>query len=252
MQRSTTVTECRFWVDEPRPGAWNMALDEALLESAAADGLATLRFYRWQEPTLSLGYFQRHQDRELHVASRGCPLTRRQSGGGAIIHDQELTYSLALPGDHRLAAGAAALYDAVHESLIAALATFGVEARLCHQADDLPPTEQPFLCFQRRAAGDVLVGDAKIAGSAQRRRYGAVLQHGSVLLARSAAAPELPGIAELAAPVSIDALIPALRAQLDSRLALAFTDSESTPAEDLRASAVATDKYQASGWIERR
>jgi len=59
-------------LDPPAPGAWNMAVDETLLEAAANDGLCTLRFYRWIEPTLSLGYFQAYADREKHEASLGC------------------------------------------------------------------------------------------------------------------------------------------------------------------------------------
>ena len=74
-----------------------MAVDETLLFDAAENGTATLRFYSWDEPTLSLGYFQRYADREQHTASRTCAVVRRQTGGGAILHDRELTYSLALP-----------------------------------------------------------------------------------------------------------------------------------------------------------
>src|SRR5882724_9809402 len=87
----------RLIIDPPAHGAWNMAVDEALLESAAVDGIATLRLYQWSEPTLSLGYFQPAADRQTHPASRECPLVRRASGGGAILHDRELTYSLAIP-----------------------------------------------------------------------------------------------------------------------------------------------------------
>src|SRR4051794_22517252 len=94
---------CRLIVDSPADGAWNMALDEALLIDAETSGVASLRFYSWREPTLSLGYFQRHTDRAGHAASAGCLLVRRASGGGAILHDRELTYSIALPQAHPLA-----------------------------------------------------------------------------------------------------------------------------------------------------
>jgi lipoate-protein ligase A len=212
-----TLTPCRLIIDPSGEGAWNMALDEALLESAQNEGVATLRFYMWREPTLSLGYFQPHAQRQQHAASAGCALVRRASGGGAILHDQELTYSIALPGTHRLAARAEKLYQAVHESLIETLAELGVKATLCEAASPSPcplpkgegsasisthpHLDKPFLCFQRHEPGDVLLAGHKVAGSAQRRQRGAVLQHGSVLWARSKFAPELPGIADLCSTV---------------------------------------------------
>ena len=79
-----------------------MAVDETLLESAAETSATTLRFYRWDRPTLSLGYFQQTADRTQHPESADCPLVRRSSGGGAIVHDHELTYSLAAAKPHTL------------------------------------------------------------------------------------------------------------------------------------------------------
>jgi lipoate-protein ligase A len=200
-----------------------MAVDEALLESAGR-GASTLRFYEWAEPTLSLGYFQAVAERAGHAASRDCPLVRRASGGGAILHDRELTYSLAVPDQGRFAA--ADWYDLFHRSLVETLGKLGVTAELCQMAgnpspltplpqgergEEEPPArwyssrhtgpqrargKEPFLCFQRHTPGDVLAKGVKIAGSAQRRHKGAILQHGSVLLTRSESAPELPGIAQ--------------------------------------------------------
>ncbi len=122
-------------LDPPASGAWNMAVDEALLE-AAAEGQSTLRFYRWAEPTLSLGYFQTYGDRFQHEASRGCAVVRRPSGGGAILHDRELTYSLAVPEAHPVAATRLRTYRAVHEALIAALGRWGIEAGMLTCATD--------------------------------------------------------------------------------------------------------------------
>ena len=104
-------------IDQRALGAWQMAVDEALLESAAERGVPTLRFYQWSEPTLSLGYFQHHADRLAHPDSRACPLVRRATGGGAIVHDVELTYSLALPGTHSFARESFALYGRVHQAI---------------------------------------------------------------------------------------------------------------------------------------
>ncbi|MCA9268810.1 MAG: hypothetical protein KDA41_10090, partial [Planctomycetales bacterium] len=117
----TESLPCRLIASEPCSGAMNMALDEALLESAAEASSATLRIYQWSRPTLSLGYFQAAADRAGHVASRDCDLVRRQSGGGAILHDRELTYSLVLPADVAAAQPHTHWYDAAHQALIAAI-----------------------------------------------------------------------------------------------------------------------------------
>ncbi len=115
------MLSCHLIVDSPADGVWNMAVDEALLDAATVEGIPTLRFYSWCEPTLSLGYFQAHADRKLHTASLACPLVRRASGGGAILHDGELTYSIVLPQSHPAAARPDRLYQAFHQTLIGTL-----------------------------------------------------------------------------------------------------------------------------------
>ncbi|MEX0612503.1 MAG: hypothetical protein WD229_10320, partial [Pirellulales bacterium] len=117
----TRVVTHRLIIDSPGPGPWNMGVDEALVLDAVEQSVVTLRFYQWSEPTLSLGYFQRYEDRNQHEPSRGCAIVRRQTGGGAILHDRELTYSLSLPASHSLAAQAQNLYAAVHDAFIATL-----------------------------------------------------------------------------------------------------------------------------------
>jgi lipoate-protein ligase A len=189
------MNTARLILDDPASGPWNMAVDEALLQSATRAGTITLRVYGWCEPTLSLGYFQSYQDRESHAASRECAVVRRATGGGAIVHDHDVTYSLTAPARGRTDGQLHDWYGLVHQAWIAVLRGMGVEAHCLTQTD--PQKERQFLCFQRRAAGDLLLGSMKIGGSAQRRHAQAALQHGSLLLKRSVAAPELPGIAEL-------------------------------------------------------
>ena len=212
-----------------------MAVDEALLFDAAEHGVASLRFYGWSEPTLSLGYFQQYADRQKHAASRHCAIVRRQTGGGAILHDHELTYSLVLPASHPLTKPADRLYSIVHHSFVDALSSAAEAVGSCFQPEirehdaERENRHEPFLCFQRQSRGDVIIrmqdggyreeglnSNAvpspphppsrilslqhrawKILGSAQRRYRGAVLQHGSLLLKRSLSAPELPGIGDL-------------------------------------------------------
>lgn len=232
-----------------------MAVDEALLLSAgrAGQGGATLRFYQWDQPTLSLGYFQRHQDRQEHTTSRECPLVRRSTGGGAILHDRELTYSFTLPVDSHLGLDLQRFYRAFHETLVEELAEHGVTAELCVDPPKLKASDEPFLCFQRRADGDVVANGAKICGSAQRRHRGALLQHGSVLLDTSPAAPELPGINNL---FRSRLTPPALAKSWVERIAR-HLDTKTHPkglehSEQMDAKRLFHSKFTNSGWCERR
>lgn len=228
-----------------------MGLDEALLASASQQGSATLRFYQWAPATLSLGYFQRSADRQSHAASRAAPLVRRASGGGAILHDRELTYSLALPAAHPLTRSPQRVYDLAHQALVAVLAGHGVGAERHLPATS--PAREPFLCFERRSRGDVVVADAKIAGSAQRRRAGAVLQHGSILLAASRWAPELPGLREVSGvELAPESLARELAPRLASALGVALSEIPLSPAEMQLAEQLAAEPYSAPQWTNRR
>jgi lipoate-protein ligase A len=249
-----------------------MAVDEALLAAAVEEGIATLRLYQWNEPTLSLGYFQRYDDRRQHPASSDCAVVRRQTGGGAILHDRELTYSLTLPAGHPLARDATALYAAVHEAFIRQLAprlqSAATAGSLVLNEDQSPLAagDEPFLCFQRRSRGDLLlVRDRdtqqtnrrplayKLLGSAQRRHRGAILQHGSLLLGQSPAAPELPGWQELTkgeAPVAD--LIAGLPQQLASVLTNRLEAASLPAAIRDAARQIERSKYGDWSWTGRR
>jgi lipoate-protein ligase A len=230
-----------------------MAVDEVLLESAAEAGQATLRFYQWSEPTLSLGYFQYHHERRKHIPSRDCALVRRQTGGGAIMHDREWTYSLALPVAHPLAADATRLYDAVHEGLRVTLARWSIEVNVLREASGLAAHQQPFLCFERRAQGDVVCERAKICGSAQRRRRGAILQHGSLLLARSAHAPELPGLREITGKkMEHEPVDNHWAAEIASSLGHQLAEGRLAELQMDAARTLTLEKYSGFAWTERR
>ena len=200
------------YVDRARPGQENMAIDRQLLEAAERTGCTYVRLYRWSEPTLSLGHFQAGIDRNLHPASREIAMVVRASGGGAIVHDHEWTYSIAMPVGRNKIGASKDLYDAVHESLVDGLRSLGWDAsqwtKPCSvdestkKSDELiacggsKPSE-PLLCFQRRSCGDIVCEGYKVVGSAQRRLGASVLQHGSILCQQSRFAPELPGLNEL-------------------------------------------------------
>ncbi|HWB10485.1 MAG TPA: biotin/lipoate A/B protein ligase family protein [Pirellulales bacterium] len=173
-------------------------MDEVLMDRAVVEARPQLRIYGWDEPTVSIGYFQSITERESHPPSCGCPLVRRPSGGGAIVHDREITYALAIPGAWR-ASEQRDFYRRVHQGLVELLVRLGADASLYARPAVGQAASDPFLCFQRRMEGDVVIGACKVIGSAQRRGKGAVVQHGTVLLNASPAAPELPGIEDLSA-----------------------------------------------------
>ncbi len=185
---------CRLLPFAAADGPHNMAADEALLRSAA-DGVASLRFYTWDRPTASLGYFQPAAVLRDDAQVAPLPWLRRPSGGLTLVHHHELTYALALPAERRWQDGQSWLCR-MHKMIAKALAApeFGVETRLVAAgAEQHKPSS---LCFHHLTAGDLIIGDAKVVGSAQRKHRGALLQHGAILLAQSEHTPTLPGIAE--------------------------------------------------------
>lgn len=236
-------------------GSWNMAVDAALLESAARHDRITLRLYAWSEPTLSLGYFQSAADRAHHLPSSGCPLVRRATGGGAIIHDREITYSLTIPRGCRQFDDHQRYYELCHQAWIFALARQGTAADRC-PADD-PHTSRRFLCFQRRTRGDLVMGDHKIGGSAQRQHRAQLLQHGSLLLERSPAAPELPGINDLrrrAALPDIDRqqLLEDWTGWLAGELQVAWTPTTLDEVSEASAEAIESSHFGSHQWNHKR
>lgn len=228
-----------------------MAVDEMLLDAAEPEQPCTLRLYQWSEPTLSLGYFQAHADRESHMESRLCPVVRRTTGGGAILHDIELTYSFVSPIGKAFA-GSQSLYKAFHATLIQVLAVeFQVDASMIQTKD--PASPPPFLCFQRRSEGDVVIGDWKIAGSAQRRRRGAVLQHGSILLGGSENAPELLGIKEVTQVVlrPFELVAPWVDA-IEKLLNRQFRESELSKSEIAATEEIECRRFATDSWTNKR
>ena len=248
----TDSGRCRLIRHCPASGAWNMAVDEMLLERAQEE-VACLRFYGWSEPTLSLGYFQSYDDRNEHPPSLSCAVVRRLTGGGAILHDAESTYSIVLPGAHPLATRRDELYQAVHGCLIEALGRLGITARLCEASDRSETARAPFLCFQRRSPGDVLIGRTKVCGSAQRRRNGAVLQHGSLLWRASSAAPELPGVTDLVShPIELEAATELWLSGLSRRLGLGWQSDDLDEKEVRRTETLVLARYAAYDWTRNR
>lgn len=251
-----------------------MAYDQALLESVQAGGPPVLRCYRWAPACLSLGRNQvvaRREAVEMATAARGFELVRRATGGAAVLHDRELTYSVAVPvgvlGSPR------ETYLAINRALVAGLRRLGVAAEVAGSsgiAGGMPNWENP--CFQAPAPGEVVVGGLKLVGSAQRREGRTLLQHGSLLLAgdqgvvaeclageRSAVGDVVPspasGFTTLAAllhplPSWLE-LISAITAGFADTLGLTLRPSSLAPAERARITPL-TAHFESPDWTWRR
>ena len=239
--------------DEPTTGSWNMAVDDALLDSALPEDTAVLRLYRWSPACLSLGYFQSSQDRATHQDSIAADCVRRASGGGAILHDQELTYSFIFPAGNLSSTQISGIYDLFHDSLISILQKLGIPAVKCMDPRTVDRNNQPFLCFLRRSSGDVLLHEAKIIGSAQRRNKTHVLQHGSILLKRSPFSPELPGILELV-DVDLTSLswVNDWLENLTHRLQCQLTKHSLSHDQLKAAHKIETDRFLNPNWLHKR
>ncbi|MGO9469957.1 MAG: biotin/lipoate A/B protein ligase family protein [Isosphaeraceae bacterium] len=198
---------CRVLAYEVTDGPGNMALDEALLDwVAGGENSAFLRTYGWTVPTLSLGYFQNLADAQAESRWASVPIVRRPTGGGAIWHEHELTYALVVPAEHPMARSRNDLYRIVHAVFAEFLRNLGAVsdggAGAGNSTVGIGPKQtehkRPLLCFTDRNPHDIVIGGFKVVGSAQRRRAGAVLQHGSLLLDRSDRTPELRGVRNVA------------------------------------------------------
>lgn len=231
-------------------GPEQMALDEVMLESAANREVASIRFYRWTEPTLSLGYFQCAEDRRVRPPSAW---VRRASGGAAILHHSphELTYSLALPARAAMLPKGESwicrIHTAIRDWLI--LRGYPVRSVVCGEEQKLGE----FLCFLHHTPGDLILNGSKVVGSAQRKLRGAILQHGTILLSQSELTPELPGLAMNGAqPIPIEELMAATKASLAKRFEWTLIRGDWTDDERRLARAIEAEKYRSPEWNDRR
>ena len=218
---------------EPRSGPINMAFDEVMLELAAERAAPVLRTYRWSEPFVSIGFFDR-----LALVNKQFPgrlMVRRWTGGGAVDHRADFTFALAVPVEHPLARQLAAdRYREIHASVAHALNRFGIRSQSAGRVVTLNPGAAPAPCFDAAVCGDLLSDGRKIVGGAQRRTRSGVLHQGSIQA--PALAVDWPMLGrELAAALAHD--VAAL--ELDAR----FID---------RAESLARDKYAKPGWLHAR
>jgi lipoyl(octanoyl) transferase len=253
-----------IFVTAPLGGSRNMAIDEALLRRARESGDAVLRIYTWKRPTLSLGRNQVARGRYDLTRARdmGVDIVRRPTGGRAVLHHRELTYSVTAPD-----AKMGSLHDAygrINRLLLRALESMGVPVSIASPRSRAPlPGVAP--CFELPTRGELVVRGQKLVGSAQWREDGALLQHGSVLID-----DDQPLIAELLndplpVPTPPAATLRSVlgRAPDAAELADALLDAIVT-LEDAEASHIAMDhaldaaallasvRYEDDGWTWRR
>lgn len=159
---------------EPHSAAFNMAIDEALLEASA---VPSLRTYRWQRPALSFGYFGSFTDVADQRNERD--IVRRWTGGGIVLHGDDLTYSIIFPANHSFFGHSSLeIYTAVHDAIRRALSVNGVRAILAHS----PSPRVSEDCFANAVRADLLCDGRKIAGAAHRRSRRGLLHQGSIQL----------------------------------------------------------------------
>jgi len=274
---SYTTTIWRLLITPPASGAWNMAVDEALL-SSVHQGLSppTLRLYAWQPPCLSLGYAQSIQDVDLHrLAERGWELVRRPTGGKAILHTDELTYAvIASHAEPRLAGSVLQSYQRLSGALLEALHNLSLHAR-SSENPQLPPSAESGgpVCFEVPSHYEITVDGKKLIGSAQARRREGVLQHGSlplhgdltritqVLAYENELERTLAGqrLLERAATVAQilgysppwEAVCQAFSEAFAKTLDLELQPRDLSASESIAARSLAAEKYSHPAWIKR-
>jgi lipoate-protein ligase A len=253
-----------------------MALDQAILEAVSrGDSPPTLRFYSWEPPCLSLGHAQPLEDVDRErLEDLGWGIVRRPTGGRAILHTDELTYSVAAPAAHPDLTGTVlASYRKISLGLIAGLARLGLQAEVQPEVRLSEAERANPICFEVPSSYEITVGGRKLVGSAQVRRQGGVLQHGSLPLrgdisriclalrfeseaARRAASDSLVGRAAtlealLGRPVTWEETAQAMEAGFGEALGWQLVRGDPSETEIQRAVALRDERF-AAVWTNRR
>ena len=254
----------RLLVSPADTGARNMAIDQAVAECVQAERTPpTLRFYTWRPRALSIGYAQPIASVDRRRAARlGVDIVRRPTGGQAILHHDELTYAVALPRGHPLAAdGVLESYGVISRGLTAGLGLLGLAPR----SGGWGPASSPVsdgVCFVSPSRHEIAVDGHKLIGSAQTRLHRGILQHGSIVLTHDPEIFSLMGVPEPpSAPSGLRALLPALpptgalvqafAAGFAQALELTLRPGRLSAEEQARAHELRDDRYQTDAWLQR-
>ena len=267
--------EWRIISHPAQDGPSNMAVDEAIAEAVAAGrASSTLRFYAWQPGCLSLGYAQSAEDAlGERLAAYGWDIVRRLTGGRAILHIDELTYSIVTPlDDPRVDGGVVESYRRLSQGLMNGLAALGAPVHAGKAKESARGFNGP-VCFEVPSDYEITSGGKKLLGSAQTRRGGVVLQHGALPLfgditrivdvlafedddERESARSRLLGRAitleeALGRVASFEEAAEALTGGLRDALCLDLTPGALTPEEQSRAEELRVSKYASAEWTKR-
>ena len=223
----------------PRPAAINMAIDEALLETAK---VPSIRFYRWNSPALSFGYFGRFADVADYAVERD--LVRRWTGGGIVFHGDDLTYSIIIPAqDAVFAKSSMSIYEKIHRALADALAKTGQHAQLA--TPNSAVTDRRYNeCFANPVRADIMLNGRKVAGAAQRRTRAGLLHQGSIQLAT--------GRVRVAAATGHVELGNGLAERFKRELSNVRSEKLLSKSLLDRAEKIAAQKYATMTWLRRR
>ena len=253
-------------------GAWNMAIDEALFQ-AVADGQAprTLRFYGWNPPAVSLGYAQPQSDVDVDACVRnGIDLVRRPTGGRAILHHNELTYSVVVSANQIPEGNSVmASYRWISRGLLSGLRSLGVDAQMSRPDDGryvaaIPGISHGAACFAKAARCDIVCDNKKLVGSAQVRRNATILQHGSVpielnrglsrkLFGKSGELQNAIGLSEIPGmkDIGFSEVEAAIRSGFEQELEGDLRDGELSEAERRVLQQLVAGKYGREAWLRR-
>ncbi|MEW6713972.1 MAG: lipoate--protein ligase family protein [Nitrospirota bacterium] len=257
----------RIIVQEHNSAFFNMALDEAISE-AIREKLSppTLRIYKWEKPSVSIGYFQKIRDINLvHCAERDYPIVRRPTGGRAILHESELTYSFSSRYDSLSFKGRLLEdYSIISKALLSGLKLIGVDAKNSLSRERGNGHKNP-ACFKAVSFGEVTVRGKKVIGSAQKRYTDGLLQQGSILLDFNAEElrkvlkcadgedfSDIGSIMESAAEVTFDKLRSSLKEAFETELNIKLITDKPTKTEMKRAKELDMKKYSSQGWNRLR
>lgn len=271
------MTVWRLLHTPPSAGAWNMAADEAILEHVhRGESKPTLRLYAWQPPCLSLGYAQPFSDVDMErLKSHGWDVVRRVTGGRAILHTDELTYSVTGSADDPiLAGGVLESYNRLSRALLFAVRELGLQVEVKEEASHAASvTYTNPICFEAPSTYEITVNGKKLIGSAQARKKEGVLQHGSLpltgdltricdaLVFEDESAREKAKERLLARATTVEAALgvekswetaaQAFVRGFEAELGIQFERGEMSQSEIQRAEELVKEKYAHASWTER-